>query len=212
MNRSPLLPPASPPRAEQGALLIEALVVSVVVTIALLGTMGLINISSQQRQRAGERNQLNAAIDADLAAIENRASELTCCSGICRLGLAGVPTDSTAPFTAPCFTTNRRDDRYFYPQIDDLTTTAVVEPEAVDALCTGAGIIPNPVLTAFNAIPMDAGLAPSGGVRQPIVRLSTVQNRPGNQNILQVTYTDTNQGGAVVRVARVVPPMARFCP
>jgi hypothetical protein len=195
-------------------LLVEALVVSALVTLALLGTIGLINLSTQQRNRAGERNRLNAGIDADLAAIEDRASDLTCCTGVCTLGLGGVTTDNTAPFTQPCFTANRRDDRYFYPQIDDPATAGVVEPEALDALCleTTQGIISNAVLAQFNTIPVNATLTAAGGVRQQIVRLNAVQNQPGNQNILQVTYTDTNQGGAVVRVARVVPPMARFCP
>ncbi len=70
------------------------------------------------------------------------------------------------------------------------------------------------MLAQFNALPVDAGITAAGGVRQPIVRLNTVQNQPGNQNILQVTYTDSNAAdpNAPVRVARVVPPMARFCP
>jgi hypothetical protein len=68
------------------------------------------------------------------------------------------------------------------------------------------------VLGQFNAIAVNADFTAAGGVRQPIVRLNSIENAPGNQNVLVVTYTDTNQGGAVVRVARVVPPMARFCP
>jgi len=209
-----LMPSRQAPAEAQGSLLVEALVVSVIVTLALLGTVGVINLSSQQRNRASERSQLNDAIDADLAAIKDRASDLTCCTGVCRLGLAGVTTDDTAPFTQPCFTANRRDDRYFYPQLDSDEATTGSEAESVDALCQepNQGIISDAVLAQFNAIPVNSALAAAEGTRQPIVRLNSVQNQPGNQNILQVTYTDTAQGGAVVRVARVVPPMARFCP
>jgi hypothetical protein len=186
---------------ERGGFLVEALVVSVIVTVALLGTLSVFNISSQLRNRAGERSQLNDAIDADLAAIEDRAADLTCCTGVCRLGLAGV-------------TANRRDDRYFYPQLDSDTLTAGSEAETVDALCREPvrGIISDAVLIEFNTIPVNGALTTGGGARAPIVRLNSVQNQLGNQNILQVTYTDTNSGNAVVRVARVVPPMARFCP
>lgn len=199
---------------EWGGLLVEALVVSVIVTVALLGTLSVIGISTQQRNRAGERSQLNDAIDADLAAIEDRAADLTCCTGVCRLGLAGVTTDNTAPFTQPCNTANRRDDRYFYPQLDSDELTAGSEAETVDALCREPvrGIISDAVLAQFNALPVNGALTTAGGARSPIVRLNSVQNQLGNQNILQVTYTDTTRGNAVVRVARVVPPMARFCP
>ena len=199
---------------ERGGSLVEALVVSVIVTVALLGTLSVFNLSSQLRNRAGERSQLNDAIDADLAAIEDRAADLTCCTGVCRLGLAGVTTDNTAPFTQPCNTANRRDDRYFYPQLDSDTVTAGSEAETVDALCREPvrGIISDAVLIEFNTIPVNGALTTGGGARAPIVRLNSVQNQLGNQNILQVTYTDTNSGNAVVRVARVVPPMARFCP
>lgn len=206
----PLVRPQVPP-GERGALLVEALVVSVLVTLAVLGTVGLINISTQQRNRAGQRNQLNAVIDADLAAIENQASQLTCCSGTCTLG---IPVGVTPGANSPCATANRRDDRFFYPQLDDPATAAVNEPTAVDAICAepNQGIISNAVLAQFNAIVPNADLTASGGVRQPIVRLNAVQNQLGNQNILQVSYTDANQGGAVVRVAHVLPAMARFCP
>ncbi|MCP9903053.1 hypothetical protein KBY72_05135 [Cyanobium sp. BA5m-21] len=198
---------------ERGGFLVEALVVSVIVTVALLGTLSVFNISSQLRNRAGERSQLNDAIDADLAAIEDRAADLTCCTGVCRLGLAGVTTDNTAPFTQPCNTANRRDDRYFYPQLDSDPGTAGSEAETVDALCREPvrGIISDAVLIAFNTIPVNGALTTANHART-IVRLNSVQNQLGNQNILQVTYTDTNSGNAVVRVARVVPPMARFCP
>lgn len=199
---------------ERGGFLVEALVVSVIVTFALLGTLSVIGISTQQRNRTGERSQLNDAIDADLAAIEDRAADLTCCTGVCRLGLAGVTTNNTAPFTQPCHTPNRRDDRYFYPQLDSDALTAGSEAETVDALCREPvrGIISDAVLAQFNALTVNGALTRAGGARTTIVRLNSVQNHSGNQNILQVTYTDTTRGNAVVRVARVVPSMARFCP
>jgi len=199
---------------ERGSFLVEALVVSVIVTVALLGTLSVFNISSQQRNRAGERSQLNDAIDADLAAIEDRAADLTCCTGVCRLGLDGETTDNTTPFTQPCNTADRRDDRYFHPQLDSDPLTAGSEAETVGALCQEPvrGIISDAVLIEFNAIPVVGALTTAGGARSPIVRLNSVQNQLGNQNILQVTYTDTTLGNAVARVARVVPPMARFCP
>ncbi len=81
--------------AEQGALLVEALVVSVVITIAMLGTAASINIATQQHNRAGERNQLNAAIERDLAEIQDLATQLTCCSGDCTLGIPGGVTPGT---------------------------------------------------------------------------------------------------------------------
>jgi hypothetical protein len=179
---------------EQGALLVEALVVSVVVTIALLGTIGLINISTQQRQRAGERNQLNAAIDADLADIKNVASQLTCCTGECNLD-----TPSPVGPDQLCATNNRRDDRYFYPQLDTEPNTEGSEAEDVDDICNGDGILAD--LNLVTDFPANPALAAAGGARA----IAPLGDDNGNQNILQVTYTDTNQGGAVVRVARVVP-------
>jgi hypothetical protein len=192
---------------------VEALVVSAVITIAFIGNVASINIATQQRNRAGEKNLLSIAIERDLAEIQDLATQLTCCSGACTLGLAGVPTDDTAPFSEPCNTANRRDDRYFFPQINNPTTTSN-EPVEVEFICNdpNQGIISDAVLAEFNDLPMNADLAAAGGVRQPIVKLNAVQNQPGNQNILLVTYTDSNSDNAVVRVARVVPPMVAFCP
>lgn len=217
--RRSLSPQVAP--AEQGALLVEALVVSVVITIALLGTAASINIATQQRNRAGERNQLNAAIDADLTEIQDLATQITCCSGECTLGIpGGVTPDDTPPFESPCFTDNRRDNRYFFPQIDDPATTNNNEPDDVRVICNelNQGIISDAVLGTFNSLEPDEDdngtpdLEDAGGSRDAIVRLNAVQNQPGNQNILKVTYRDTNANNAVVRVARVVPPMAAFCP
>lgn len=197
--------------SERGALLIEALVVSLLLTIAVLGTVQLINLSTQQRNRASQRNQLNSAIDADLARIENMASRLTCCSGSCTLG---IPNGITPGSTSPCATNNPRDDRYFFPQLDDSSTADIVEPTAIDTICNQNpdGIISDAVLAEFNALTVDPDITAAGGARQPIVRLSAINNQQGNQNILMVTYIDINAASAAVRVARVVPPMARFCP
>lgn len=188
--------------------------VSMVITIALIGSAASINIATRQHNQAGERNQLSTAIDRDLAEIQDLATELTCCSGQCTLGLSGVPTDDSVTPTAPCNTANRRDGRYFYPQLDTDPVAPGSEAEAVDQLCNdpNQGIISDAVLAQFNALPENADLTAAGGTRQPIVRLNTVVNQPGNQNILRVTYTDANREGAVVHVARVVPPMAAFCP
>lgn len=189
---------------EQGALLLEALMVSVVITIALLGSIASINIATRQRQQASQRNALTASIEVDLAEIQNLATQLTCCSGECTLG---IPAGITPGAASPCATSNRRDDSYFFPQIASAAGT-------VDALCAdpNQGIISDAVLAQFNALPVNADLTAAGGARQPIVRLNTVHNQAGNQNVLQVTYTDVNREGAMVRVARIVPPMARFCP
>lgn len=208
-KRGRLLPISQVPLRESGALLVEALVVSVVVTIALLGTIGLINISTQQRNRAGERNQLNAAIDADLADIRNVASQITCCSGACTIGIpAGVTPDDEAPFESPCFTDNRRDDRYFYPQIDsDPDTPEQSEALTVNCICGGAGIFNT--INLATAFPVNPAIGAAGGQRA--LGLLGISN--GDQNILLVTYTDNNAANPAtpVRVVRVVPPMARFC-
>jgi hypothetical protein len=174
---------------------VEALVVGVVITVALIGTAASIQYATQQRLRASQRNALNAAIDADLVDIKDLATQLTCCTGACTLGIPGA--------SSTCAINNPRDDRYFYPLSDP-------EASAVDDICSPDGI---GILAGLNLVtdfPVNPALAAAGGARV----IAPLGNDDGNQNILQVTYTDNNAADpeAPVRVARVVPPMARFCP
>jgi hypothetical protein len=168
------------------------------------GSAALLTSVNRSSTRSDSLVATNTAIDADLAAIQGLSVRLTCCSGVCSV----TPPTSFGTATSSCATNDPRDDRYYFPQRDDTTTTANFantttpkEPDAVDQLCSTANNtnFMTPLQTAVDALTVPAG---SNFTR-------ATQINPNH--ILQVTYTDSidNQ---VVRVANILPPMANWCP
>ncbi len=184
--------------------LIEAVITGVLLALVVSGSAVLLTSVNRSTNRSDTLVATNTAIDADLATIKSISQRLTCCSGTCTV--AAPTTFGTS--TSSCATNDPRDDRYYFPQRDDTTTTAnfantttAREPDAVDQLCSVANntVFMTPLQNAVDAVAIPAG---SNFTRATQINAN---------HILQVTYTDTIDN-RVVRVANILPPMANWCP
>ena len=192
--------------AERGIGLVEPMITLVIIALAIAVGANLFSITTQSRIKANQRSALIASIDANLAAIRDQALRLTCCSGRCTIG---IPSGITPGTTSVCATANRIDDRYFFPQRDNVATTSnfpgtteAREPYAVDQLCASdSNLVVTPLRDAINAATSAALVAPVGSIRT----LTVIAG-----NVLQVSYSDAATG-AVIRVERIIPPMVAHC-
>jgi len=189
-------------QGDQGFALIEAVITGILLALVVSGSAALLTSVNRSTNRSDTLVATNTAIDADLAAINGISVRLTCCSGTCTV----TPPTNFGTSTSSCATNDPRDDRYYFPQRDDTTTTANFantttpkEPDAVDQLCAVANntVFMTPLQNAVDALPV-----PTGTTRATQINAN---------HILQVTYTDTTDN-RVVRVANILPPMANWCP
>lgn len=199
-------PSHGPSPAAQGSAIVEVLVFTVMITIVLVSTGAIFNGISRRTVSTRQQVVMQSSIDDNLREIKTLARRYTCCSGVCT---TTPPTTFgvISGVTQPCATNNPLDDRYYFPQVDLLSTTANFpntttpsEPLAVEQLCAANNntAFLTPFQTAVNAIP------------QPANATRTTSIQP--ERILRVTFTDNNLNNRVVRVENIIPQMAYFCP
>jgi prepilin-type N-terminal cleavage/methylation domain-containing protein len=81
-----------------GFTLLEVLVAVLILSIVTIGTVGVITSSSRQVNRSGQINELNALIEADLAAVRTANDRLVCINGSC--AISGTDPSRTGYFPA----------------------------------------------------------------------------------------------------------------
>lgn len=195
-----------------GFTVVEPLIVSVIVVLAMVGSVAVIQIANRRFAVTQQRVQINREIDTDIQAIKHLARRYTCCSGTCstsppsaadtQLGVGGKATKS-------CVTADWRSRNYYTPARDDPETTALFagtnpgtssEVNAVDQICQTANnttfMTPFQTAVTSTAIPPNANWS----------RATTIQT----EKTLRITYTDTINN-VTVRTEYIQPAMAAYC-
>jgi len=177
----------------QGFTILESLIVVVVIGLAAAASTSMFGVALRGLQDTTQVNDAQRAIEENKVRIDEYARSYTCCSGICT---TTAPTTYGA--TSSCFTNNPNDDRYYFPQLDDLSTTAS-EPVAIDQLCANDKNTQfmTPLKTTIDALPQ-----PSPAIRDSAVILG--------YKMLRVDFKQTGSD-VVVRSLYVKPRMANFC-
>jgi type II secretory pathway pseudopilin PulG len=178
----------------QGFSLLEPLLASVILAIVTSGTAMMLMSANRLSTKADAVDNIEWNINADLVAIQRLSRRFTCCSGSC---VVQIPTSYGS--TKSCAVNNPDDDRYFFPQLDDPSTTTINEPSAVDNLCSEANntTFMTPLETAIDNMTNRSG----------VTRTTTIKT----DHTLEIAYSDTSSQ-QVRRVALIVPPMAFWCP
>ena len=192
--------PPRQPLADRGMGLLEPLLLSLMLLMAVSAMANVFNSISRSMVTTQKQVIRQASIDDNLRQIKALARRFTCCAGTC---------STTAPVNVgvgqPCATTNPMDDRYYFPQLDLASTTTPFpntstssEPLAVGQLCTTANntVFMAPLKTAVDSLP-----APTDTTRSTSIQ---------DSKILRVTYMNVN--GNTIREETIIPKMADFCP
>lgn len=199
-------------RKRSGFTIVEPLIVSVVVVLAMAGSAALIVIANRRFVVSQQRIEMNRQIDSNLQAIKDLARKYTCCAGTCSTSpplAANTQTGTGGAITKSCVTTDWRSRLYYSPARDDPNTTANFagtnpltpsELNAVDQICQTANntAFMTPFQTAVNATAIPTGANWS--------RATTIQT----EKTLRITYTDTINNVAL-RTEYVQPIMASYC-
>jgi hypothetical protein len=174
----------------------------------VVGSTALVFNSINRRTLSTQQQvEMQASIDDNLRQIKTLARDYTCCSGVCS---TARPTSFgvVGGVTQPCATNNPLDDRYYFPQVDLVSTaanfantTTPSEPLAVEQLCANNTAFMTPFQTAIDALD------------QPVNATRTTAIQPDQpEHILRVTFRDNNNANRVTRVENIIPQMAYFCP
>lgn len=196
----------------RGFSLVELLVSVVIVGIVLAGLAVPWRIGSTAQQQSRLRNRQEAAIDDDIAAMQDLAYRYTCCPGFCTtdaatiaaaatckgVGGAGTPAVGSEfyyfPYYAPAAATVPNTDT-FAGSIDQAPRDAVYE----DGLCHTGQLVQG-LVAAMNAA--NHAELTSADLSRTVVVDDAGQHR------IRLSYTGTD----LSRVELLVPAVAGWCP
>jgi len=188
---------------DSGFTILEALLVVVIIGIAAAASSTMFTVALRGLNDTRTTYSVQASIEANKALIDQLARNFTCCSGICT---TTPPASGTFGANLPCATNNPNDDRYYFPQLDNPSTTTNItgtttpsEPIAVDQRCLAANntAFMTPLKTAIDALAQ-----PTPATRNAAVIL--------DYKMLRVDFTEPS-ANTVVRSLYVKPRMANFC-
>ena len=202
----------APDPSSTGFTLVELLVSVAIVALALVGIAGPWGIGSTAFQRSRVRNNQEAAIDDDIAVMEDLAFRYTCCPGSCTTdsavisaaltckGVGGVGTPAVGseyyyfPYYAPAASALANVDA-FAGSVDQSPRDGVYENGA----CHTGQLVQGLVSVMSAAATTDL-------VAADVTRSVVVDDAALHR--IRLTYTGTN----LSRVVLIVPAVAAWCP
>jgi len=195
-----------------GFSIAEPLVVSVIVVLVMAASAVQLAIANRRFIATQQRVVMQREIDTNIQQIKVLARRYTCCSGVCTTTVPTTLSTTTAP-AAPnrsCITNDWRRSTYYYPAIDDPSTTANFagtspatpsELNAVDQICESARN--NDFLA-----PLQTSMATNAPAPAGVNWTRTIT--PQAEKVLRVTYRD-NINNVDVRTVYLRPAMAGYC-
>lgn len=192
-------------QTESGFSLIESLVASVLIVLALWGTSMTLMVSNRTSRGSRLQSQLERLIEQDIAIISDLSERYTCCPGSCTTDATVI---NTANASGDCAmnSTGAGVDQYYAPvqpyiPIGGTFTTAMANFRAACA----NGTLANNLITAFPVAPT----APAGAT----LTRSTPTLEDAAAHRLAWTYTASIDGSPVIsRVVHLIPTVAGWCP
>jgi prepilin-type N-terminal cleavage/methylation domain-containing protein len=182
--------------SRDGFTLVEILVASVVLVVAISGAALAFMSANKISFFGSARSQVESAIDQDLANIKDAAYRYTYCSG--DYTITGDACNSVAP---------GQEDYYFPDSVAHQARAEEFEDDCRD------GSLSDDLIAAINggssSLALSSTATTLGVSRDPAVLNSTVGTPGENSHDIRITY---NQNGAVVRRVLVTPTAAAWCP
>ncbi len=196
---TPFQPHRQRARGSDGFSLVELMVSSVLLVLALSGTSVLFAESNRSSAAATQRYRQQSLVDTDLARVRRLNDRYTCSSGTCTsLGTLELGKND-----------------FFPPPTSTETTGNSAAGNAFEALCNSTGLITQLVanIGAASATLTAAGITYSidsaNQGQQTISEFGT--NVVRNLHRYTITYTNSSSGELLRRVS-LVPTTVAWCP
>lgn len=175
---------------DAGFSVIEGIIASVIVVVAVMGTAAAFNLITSSISGTSKKNAANIAIDKDISLVKKLSIDYTSCVN---------PVGSVPAGGAACDVTNNFSN-YYFPK-SALASDHNLFFAACRSNSPGSHITAG-FKAAIDAIPADLG---AGVVREPAIREDGAD--PQNHNII-VEYKSS---GSLARVIKVSPVVSAWC-
>lgn len=179
----------------QGFSLVEALVASVILAVAVVATMGAFNFVVSSIRGTGTTAARNAVIDNDISEIK-RLSQLY---SACTSAQGSIPSGEVCPSAGGEASYPAGNSYYYFPSSD-------ANIDAFFAACNstseGSHIVAN-FISAIGSISLPSG----SGVQRSAVR---EDGSDADNHVVKITYTSTADLN-FSRVVKVVPVLSSWC-
>lgn len=197
-NRSPLRLGVSKPQFRvDGFTLVEVLIGILILSVVSIGSVVAINVSTRNLTRSSEINELNALIEADLAAVREANDRFVCNNGTCSISNADLTRDQYFPAIADSTSltnTELENVRFFKRRCGSLSDAGTFD--ATESL--GVAIV-----AALN----DAAQLPA-----PDPRIQREIATVGNSHRFRVSYISSEDDATILRQVTLLPSTVAWCP
>ena len=187
----------APDRASTGFTLVELLVSVAIVALALVGIAGPWGIGSTAFQQSRVRNNQEAAIDDDIAVMEDLAFRYTCCPGSCTTDSAVISAALTCKGVGGVGTPAVGSEYYYFPYYAPASSGLA----NVDAFAGSVDQSPRDGVYENGLCHTTTDLVAADVTRSVVVDDAALHR-------IRLTYTGTN----LSRVVLIVPAVAAWCP
>ncbi|MFM7169504.1 MAG: prepilin-type N-terminal cleavage/methylation domain-containing protein [Cyanobium sp.] len=200
-------------RPSNGFAMVEMLMSVVITSLVLAVVAGLWAINSRAFQQQRLRNDQEALVDNDIAAMEDLAYRYTCCPGSCTTNATTISASSTCKGVNGTGTPKVGTEYYYFPYYA-ANATSWPNSDAVKILCDNGTLVTQLVTDLKNAPLTTSTYAQTG---QQLTRTVVAEDPPttgtppadsSQSHRIRITYTGNNFSRSTI----IVPMAARWCP
>lgn len=174
-----------------GFTFVEVLVATVILSLATIGTVGVINSATGLVRRSGEINELNTLIESDIAAVRSANDRLVCLNGTCTIATTDPGAAGYFPNTA-----NQANVDFFVRLCGYRQETSPPTPEGI--FNASAGFVTQ-MMANILLPPVDR-------------RLQRVLTAEDSGHRYTVRYTRAGGDNTILRQITLVPATVAWCP
>jgi prepilin-type N-terminal cleavage/methylation domain-containing protein len=185
--------------------MVELLVSLAITGLVIVGAGSLWGESSRMFQQLRLRNNQEAVVDDDIAAMEDLAYRYTCCPGTCTIDAAVIAASATCAGQGGDGKPHVGTEYYYFPYYAPIASYQPTPGniQSVENLCS-SGTLVDGLVTALKNAPLTDTSYNKTGI--PLKRTVVVDNALLHR--IRVDYTGTN----LQRSTMLVPTAARWCP
>lgn len=193
--------------------MVEMLMSVVITSLVLAVAAGLWAINSRAFQQQRLRNDQEALVDNDIAALEDLAYRYTCCPGTCTTNATTIAASATCKGLNGTGTPKVGTEYYYFPYYAP-TAASIPNITSVQNLCTNGTLVSN-LVTALKTAPLTTSNYAQAG--QQLTRTVVAEDPPttgtppadsSQSHRVRITYTGNNLSRSTI----IVPMAARWCP
>ena len=197
-------------RPPNGFAMVEMLMSVVITSLVLAVAAGLWGINTRAFQQQRLRNDQEALVDNDIAAMEDLAYRYTCCPGSCTTNATTIAASPTCKGLNGTGTPAVGTEYYYFPYYAPTTSsTSIPNITSIENLCDNGILVTNLATTLSTYAQPGQQLTRTVVAEDPPTNVPSPPANSSQSHRLRITYTGSNN---LNRSTIIVPMAARWCP